>query len=90
MNALADDGALMVVEPYAGDDVADNLGPVGQMYYTASTALCVPHSRSEDVGLALGAQAGPARLAAVLEEAGFSSVRVAHETAFNNVLEARP
>ena len=89
LNALADDGALMVVEPYAGDDVADNLGPVGQMYYTASTALCVPHSRSEDVGLALGAQAGPARLAAVLEEAGFSSVRVAHETPFNIVLEAR-
>jgi SAM-dependent methyltransferase len=87
--ALAADGTLLVVEPYAGDAVADNLGPVGHLYYAASTALCVPHSRSEDVGLALGAQAGPARLAAVFREAGFRSVRTVHETPFNIVLEAR-
>jgi SAM-dependent methyltransferase len=89
LEALADDGTLLVVEPYAGDTVTDNLGPIGRLYYTGSTALCVPHSRSEEVGLALGAQAGPARLAAVLEEAGFTSIRVAHETPFNIVLEAR-
>jgi SAM-dependent methyltransferase len=87
--ALAEDGVLMVVEPYAGNSVPDNLGIVGRLYYSGSTALCVPHSRSEDVGLALGAQAGPARLAAVLGEAGFQSVRTAHETPFNIVLEAR-
>jgi SAM-dependent methyltransferase len=87
--ALADDGTLMVVEPFAGDAVPDNLGPVGRLYYSASTAICVPHSRSEEVGLALGAQAGPARLTAVFREAGFGSVRRAHETPFNIVLEVR-
>ena len=87
--ALADDGTLMLVEPFAGDEVPDNLGPVGRLYYSASTAICVPHSRSEEVGLALGAQAGPGRLAAVLREASFRSIRTAHETPFNIVLEAR-
>ena len=87
--ALADDGTLMLVEPFAGDSLLENVGTVGRLYYTASTAMCVPHSRSEGVGLALGAQAGPARLTAVLEEAGFRSVRVAHESPFNLVLEAR-
>ena len=87
--ALADEGTLMVVEPFAADSVADNLGPVARLYYAGSTALCSPHSRSEAVGLALGAQAGPARLAEVLREAGFSSVRTAYESPFNIVLEAR-
>lgn len=87
--ALAEDGTLMIVEPYAGDAVPDNLGPIGRLFYSASATVCVAHSRSEDVGLALGAQAGPARLTAVLEEAGFRSVRTAHETPFNIVLEAR-
>jgi SAM-dependent methyltransferase len=87
--ALAEDGTLMVVEPFAGDTVTDNLGPVGQLLYSVSAAVCVPHSRSEDVGLALGAQAGPARLATVFEDAGFRNVRVAHETPFNIVLEVR-
>ena len=87
--ALAEDGTLMVVEPFAGDGVADNIGPVGRLYYSVSTAVCVPHSRSEAVGLALGAQAGPARLEAVFREAGFGSVRVAHETPYNIVLEVR-
>ena len=88
-DALAEDGTLMVIEPYAGDAVTDNVGLVGRLYYTGSTMLCLPHSRSEDVGLALGAQAGPARLTAILREAGFTSVRVAHETPFNIVLEAK-
>jgi SAM-dependent methyltransferase len=88
-DALADGGTLMLVEPFAGDTVHENLGPIGQLYYAASTAICVPHSRSEEVGLGLGAQAGPTRLAAVLEEAGFGSVRVAYESPFNIVLEAR-
>ncbi len=57
--ALAEDGTLMIVEPFAGDTVPDNLGPVGHLYYSVSTVVCVQHSRSEDVGLALGAQAGP-------------------------------
>ncbi len=87
--ALAEGGTLMLVEPYAGDAVPDNLGPIARLYYSGSTVLCIPHSRSEAVGLALGAQAGPARLADVLREAGFASIRTAHETAFNIVLEAR-
>jgi SAM-dependent methyltransferase len=69
LESLADDGAVIVVEPFAGDAVPENRGPVARMYYAGSTVLCLPHSRSEEVGLALGAQAGPARLAAVLEEA---------------------
>ena len=79
----------MVVEPFAGDTVPENHGPVGQLYYSASTAICVPHSRSEDVGLALGAQAGPAQLTEVFRQAGFGSIRVAHQTPFNIVLEVR-
>ena len=87
--ALADGGTVMVVEPFAGDAVPDNLGPIGRLYYSASATICVAHSRSEEVGLALGAQAGPARLADVFRTAGFGSVRVAHETPFNIVLEVR-
>lgn len=89
LSALTEDGTLMVVEPYAGDSVNDNIGIVGRLYYGGSTTLCLAHSRSEDVGLALGAQAGPARLTAVLKEAGFGSVRVAYESPLNIVLEAR-
>jgi SAM-dependent methyltransferase len=89
LHTLADDGTLMVVEPYAGDVVTDNVGPIARLYYTGSALLCCTHSRSEDVGLALGAQAGPARIAAVLTEAGFGSVRTVHETPFNMVIEAR-
>ena len=87
--SLGDDGTVMVVEPFAGNAVSENLGPVASLYYAGSTALCCPHSRSEDVGLALGAQAGPARLAAVFREAGFTSIRTAYETPFNIVLEVR-
>ena len=79
----------MLVEPYAGDDVEDNINPVGRLYYSASTTLCCAHSLSEEVGLALGAQAGEKRLADVFEQAGFSSFRRATETPFNLVLEVK-
>jgi hypothetical protein len=88
--ALATDGTWMIVEPRAGDRVEDNLNPVGRAYYAFSTLLCTPSSLSQEGGLALGAQAGAARLTEVLETAGFSRVRVAAETPFNLVLEARP
>jgi 2-polyprenyl-3-methyl-5-hydroxy-6-metoxy-1,4-benzoquinol methylase len=87
---LADDGTWMVVEPRAGDAVEENLNPVGRVYYSASTMLCTPASLSQEVGLALGAQAGQRGLTAVLNEGGFSRVRRAAETPFNIVLEARP
>ena len=88
--AVADDGTFLLVEPYAGDRLEDNLNPVGRLYYAASTVICVAHSKSEEPGTALGAQAGEARLAGLLGEAGFTRVRRATETPFNLVLEARP
>ena len=87
---LKPDGTFMIVEPMAGDTLTENLNPVGRMYYSASTMICTPGSKAQEVGLALGAQAGEARLGAVLREAGFSSVRRAAETPFNLVIEARP
>jgi len=87
---IADDGAVMLVEPFAADSLAENLNPVGRIYYSASTLICTPASLSQEVGLGLGAQAGEARLAEVAEEAGFSRFRRATETPFNLVLEARP
>ncbi len=87
---LAPDGTWMVVEPYANDAVEENLNPVGRVFYGASTVICTPASLDQEVGLALGAQAGEARLAEVIKEGGFSSVRRATETPFNLVLEARP
>jgi SAM-dependent methyltransferase len=90
LETLADDGTWMIVEPFANDRVEDNLNPVGRMYYAASTVICTPASLSQEVGLALGAQAGEARLTEVLKEGGFTRVRRATETPFNLVLEARP
>ena len=87
---LKEDGTFMIVEPFAGDTLADNLNPVGRMYYSASTMICTPGSLAQEVGLALGAQAGEARLRDVLNQAGFSRVRRAAETPFNMVIEARP
>ncbi len=87
---LAPDGTWMVVEPKAGDRVEDNLNPVGRIYYSASTLICTPASMAQEVGLALGAQAGEARLKDVIERGGFSTVRVATATPFNMVLEAQP
>jgi hypothetical protein len=89
-SALAPDGTWMIVEPIAGDRVEDNLNPVGRAYYAFSTLLCTPSSLSQEGGLALGAQAGEARLREVLGTAGFAHVRRAAETPFNIVLEARP
>jgi SAM-dependent methyltransferase len=87
---LADDGTWMVVEPFAGDAIEDNLNPIGRIFYGGSTMLCTPASLSQEVGLALGAQAGERRLTEVLGEGGFTRVRRAAETPFNIVLEARP
>jgi 2-polyprenyl-3-methyl-5-hydroxy-6-metoxy-1,4-benzoquinol methylase len=86
---LAADGTWMVVEPLAGDAIEDNLNPVGRIFYGGSTMLCTPASLSQEVGLALGAQAGEQRLAEVLNEGGFSQVRRAAETPFNIVLEVK-
>ena len=87
---LAEDGVWMIVEPFAGDTIEDNLNPIGRIFYGGSTMLCTPASLSQEVGLALGAQAGQRRLTEVLGEGGFSRVRRAAETPFNIVLEARP
>ncbi|SOD98111.1 class I SAM-dependent methyltransferase [Blastococcus haudaquaticus] len=87
---LAADGTWMIVEPMAGDHVEDNLNPVGRAYYGFSTLLCTPASLSQDVGLALGTQAGPARIRDVATAAGFGRFRPAANTPFNNVLEVRP
>lgn len=88
--ALAPDGTWMIVEPFAHDDLEKNLNPVGRLFYSASTMICTPASKSQEVGLALGAQAGEARLRRVATEAGFKRFRRATETAFNLILEARP
>lgn len=87
---LAEDGALMLVEPLAGDSLSENLNPLGHIFYAASTLICTPASKAQEVGLALGAQAGEKRLTEVLREAGFSRVRRATETPTNMVLEAKP
>ena len=87
---VAEDGIVMIVEPFAGDRIEDNLNPVGRLFYGASTTICTPASRDQEVGLALGAQAGEARLREVAEEGGFSRLRRAAQTPFNLVLEARP
>jgi len=88
--SLKPDGTFLLVEPFANDRVEDNINPVGRLYYTASTVICVPHSMTEEPRTALGAQAGEAQLAKLLTDAGFSRVRRAAETPFNLVIEARP
>jgi 2-polyprenyl-3-methyl-5-hydroxy-6-metoxy-1,4-benzoquinol methylase len=87
---LSEDGTWMVVEPYAGDSVADNLNPVGRVYYSFSTFLCVPNAVSQGGARTLGAQAGEAAIRSVVEEAGFTRFRRAAETPFNIVYEVRP
>ncbi len=87
--ALQPGGSLLVVEPAAADTLADNINPVSRLYYAASTGICTPCSLSQDVGMGLGAQAGPAKLAAILEDVGYDSVRVVARTPFNIILEAR-
>jgi SAM-dependent methyltransferase len=88
--ALAPDGALLLVEPNAGDALEQNLNPVGRAFYGLSTVICTPGSLAQEVGLGLGGQAGERQLAIVLHKAGFSHVRRATETPFNIILEARP
>lgn len=88
--SLNDDGTWMIVEPFANSDLKDNLNPVGRVYYSFSTLLCTPCSRSQEVGLCLGAQAGEPRIREVVTAAGFSRFRRATETPFNIVYEARP
>jgi SAM-dependent methyltransferase len=88
--SLASDGTWLLVEPFAQDRLEDNLNPVGRLYYAASTMLCTPNSLSQEVGAALGAQAGEGRLRKVATEAGFTRFRRAAETPFNLVFEARP
>lgn len=86
--SLKQDGLCMIVEPMAGNSIADNLNPVGRMYYSASTMVCVPTSLAQETGAALGAQAGENRLREVAEKAGFRNFRRVAETPFNLVLEA--
>jgi ubiquinone/menaquinone biosynthesis C-methylase UbiE len=86
---LAPDGTWMIVEPYAGDRVEENLNPVGRAYYAASTLVCTPCSLAQEVGLALGAQAGEARTRQVVTGAGFKRFRRAMQTPFNLIYEAR-
>src|SRR5437764_4460502 len=88
--SLAKDGTWMIVEPFANDELKDNLNPVGRMYYSFSTLLCTPSSRSQEMGMCLGAQAGEARIREVVGSSGFSRFRRATETPFNIVYEARP
>jgi SAM-dependent methyltransferase len=87
--SLASDGTWMIVEPFAHDRVEQNLNPVGRVFYSASTMICTPASRAQEVGLALGAQAGEERLREVVMQGGFKSFRRATETPFNMVFEAR-
>lgn len=88
--SLKDDGTWMIVEPFANDDLKDNLNPVGRVYYSFSTLLCTPCSRSQEVGLCLGAQSGERKMRDVVTSAGFGRFRRATETPFNIVYEARP
>jgi 2-polyprenyl-3-methyl-5-hydroxy-6-metoxy-1,4-benzoquinol methylase len=88
--ALAPDGTWLLVEPYASDRFEDNLNPVGRLYYSGSTFLCVPNAMAQPGGHALGAQAGEAATRQVVTEAGFTRVRRAAQTPFNLVYEVRP
>jgi SAM-dependent methyltransferase len=90
LQSLAKDGTWMIVEPFANDQMKDNLNPLGRAYYGFSTLLCTPCSRSQETALCLGAQAGEARIREVVTSAGFTRFRRATETPFNIVYEARP
>jgi SAM-dependent methyltransferase len=89
LRSLSKDGTWMLVEPFANDRVEDNLNPVGRAYYSASTLICTPASRSQEVGLALGPQAGESRIGEVVTRGGFTRFRRAAQTPFNLVFEAR-
>jgi 2-polyprenyl-3-methyl-5-hydroxy-6-metoxy-1,4-benzoquinol methylase len=89
-STLKRDGTWMIVEPFAGDKLEDNLHPIGRAFYSASTLICTPASLAQEVGLALGAQAGEKRLREVVTSGGFSHFRRATQTPFNLIFEARP
>ena len=89
-SSLKEDGTWMIVEPFAEDNLEDNLNPIGRLFYSGSTMVCVPCSLSQDVGEALGAQAGEKKLTEVITSGGFAQVRRAAETRFHLILEARP
>ena len=82
-------GILMIIEPFANDEVSQNFNLIGQMYYSFSTIACIPASKSQDVGMALGAQAGLGKLKSILNQGGFSKVEMTYKTASNMVIEAR-
>src|SRR5262249_61428213 len=88
--SLRPGGARMLVEPFANDDVKDNLNPLGRLFYSASTLICCPASLSQEVGAALGAQSGEARMREVAHKGGFTRFRRATQTPFNLVYEVRP
>lgn len=90
LRSLAPNGAWMIVEPFANDRVEENLNPIGRVFYAVSTMICTPASMAQEVGMALGAQAGEARLREVVTGAGFKRFRRATQTPFNLILEARP
>jgi SAM-dependent methyltransferase len=90
LGSLAPDGTWLLVEPYANDRLEDNINPVGRVYYGFSTTICTPASKAQEVGLALGAQAGEARIRQVVTDAGFTRFRRAAETPFNLIYEVRP
>jgi SAM-dependent methyltransferase len=87
--SMAPDGTIMLVEPFAHNRLEDNLNPVGRIFYAASTVVCTPASLDQEVGMALGAQAGEARLREVASKGGLKRFRRAAETPFNLILEAR-
>jgi len=89
-STLRPDGTWMIVEPFANDRLEDNLNPVGRIFYSASTLICTPASRAQEVGLCLGAQAGEARMRDVVRQGGFTRFRRATQTPFNLIYEARP
>ena len=90
LKSLNSDGTMMLVEPFANDTLEENLNPVGRVYYGFSTMVCTPSSLGQEVGAALGAQAGEKRLREVVTSGGFTQFRRATETPFNLILEARP
>jgi ubiquinone/menaquinone biosynthesis C-methylase UbiE len=87
---LKPDGSWLIVEPFANDELEKNLNPVGRLFYCASTMVCTPASKAQEVGLALGAQAGEKRIREVVTQGGFTRFRRATETPFNLVFEAKP
>jgi 2-polyprenyl-3-methyl-5-hydroxy-6-metoxy-1,4-benzoquinol methylase len=86
---IADNGSVLLVEPHSGDRIEQNLHPIGRLFYAASTAFCTPNSLSQEVGSAIGAQAGEARYADIMFQAGFRKFKRAIETPFNLIFEAR-